>query len=127
MKTPVKIALAALGINLLSNLILIYPLGYLGIALATVLSAVFNAVCLLACLHRQKIWVLNLGWFKVLGSSVLGVCVMAGVLYFIEHQEVWTAWHALSRLWHLVGLLFLGGASYLITLGLLGARQWLKE
>ena len=52
-KTPVKIAMLCLVVNLFFNLVLMIPLGHVGIALATTLSGWLNAVLLAAGLHRR--------------------------------------------------------------------------
>ncbi|MEM7680970.1 MAG: murein biosynthesis integral membrane protein MurJ [Planctomycetota bacterium] len=52
-KTPVKAAVAAVGLNLALNLTLIWPLGALGLALSTAISAAFQAVLLAVWLQRR--------------------------------------------------------------------------
>ncbi|HEX6144061.1 MAG TPA: murein biosynthesis integral membrane protein MurJ [Geminicoccaceae bacterium] len=51
--TPVKIALAALIVNVVLMLVLIWPLAQVGIALATALSSWLNALLLAWLLHRD--------------------------------------------------------------------------
>jgi len=51
--TPVKIAACAMAMNVVLNLILMGPLGHVGIALATALSAWLNAVLLWQVLMRR--------------------------------------------------------------------------
>ena len=43
-KTPMKVAIAAVALNFILNCLLIGPLSYVGLALATALSAWFNAL-----------------------------------------------------------------------------------
>ncbi len=52
-RTPVRIALVAMLVNLVGNLILIWPLGAMGIAVATAVSAWVNVLLLYGVLHRQ--------------------------------------------------------------------------
>jgi putative peptidoglycan lipid II flippase len=52
-KTPVRVALIAMLVNLIGNLILIWPLGPVGIALSTAISAWVNVVLLYWILHRH--------------------------------------------------------------------------
>jgi len=54
--TPVKIALAALIVNVVLMLILIWPLAQVGIALATALSSWLNALLLAWLLHRDGLF-----------------------------------------------------------------------
>lgn len=52
-KTPVRIAFIAMLVNLVGNLALIWPLGAVGIALSTAISAWVNVILLYITLHRQ--------------------------------------------------------------------------
>ena len=52
-KTPVRIAVAAMLINFFGNLILIWPLGFVGVALSTAVSAWVNMILLYVMLHRR--------------------------------------------------------------------------
>ncbi|MEM6392417.1 MAG: murein biosynthesis integral membrane protein MurJ [Planctomycetota bacterium] len=52
-KTPLRVSLAAVALNLTLNLLLIWPLGTPGLALSTAIAAVFQAFLLLYFLHRK--------------------------------------------------------------------------
>jgi len=52
-RTPVRIALIAMLVNLIGNLVLIWPLGPVGIALSTAVSAWVNVALLYVTLHRH--------------------------------------------------------------------------
>jgi putative peptidoglycan lipid II flippase len=51
-RTPVRIAFAAMLVNLAGNLALVWPLGAVGIALSTAISAWVNVILLYAALRR---------------------------------------------------------------------------
>ena len=51
--TPVRIAILCVGVNLVLNLALMGPLGHVGIALATAISAWLNAALLVGLLRRR--------------------------------------------------------------------------
>ena len=53
-KTPVRIALVAMLVNLIGNLILIWPMAHVGLALSTAISAWVNAGLLYWTLHRRE-------------------------------------------------------------------------
>ncbi|PTQ08624.1 murein biosynthesis integral membrane protein MurJ [Sphingomonas oleivorans] len=53
-KTPVRIALVAMLVNLILNLILIWPMAHVGLALSTAVSAWVNAGLLYWTLHRRR-------------------------------------------------------------------------
>lgn len=126
-KTPVKIAACALVINIILNCFLIYPLAYLGIALATVFASVFNVMVLLFLLHRQKILVLDLRWLRVVLSVLIAVVAMWLVLYLLIKNENFLAMHLLSRMGHLSLLLAIGAVIYLGILWLLGVHRCLSN
>lgn len=52
-KTPVRVALVSMLVNLIGNLILIWPLGHVGVAVSTALSAWVNVAILYWLLHRR--------------------------------------------------------------------------
>jgi putative peptidoglycan lipid II flippase len=52
-KTPVRYAMTALGVNVVLNLILMFPLKHVGLALATSISAWLNAGLLMRGLYRR--------------------------------------------------------------------------
>lgn len=52
-RTPMKVAVAAVGLNLGLNLLLIWPLGVAGIAASTTASAIFQCALLLWLLRRR--------------------------------------------------------------------------
>ncbi|MCP3968136.1 MAG: murein biosynthesis integral membrane protein MurJ [Lentisphaerae bacterium] len=78
MKTPLKISLICIAVNIVLNLLLMKPLAQGGIALATVISAILNIVLLLWLLHRDyRQYELRL---KLLGFEMLRSAVAAGIL-----------------------------------------------
>ena len=52
-RTPVRIALVAMGVNLVGNLILIWPMAHVGLALSTAISAWVNVILLYVTLRRR--------------------------------------------------------------------------
>lgn len=52
-RTPVVVSMASVGLNLGLNLLLVRTMGYRGLALGTAISALFNAVVLMALLSRR--------------------------------------------------------------------------
>ncbi len=52
-KTPVRVALISMLVNLVGNLFLIWPLGHVGVAAATALAAWVNVIILYWLLHRD--------------------------------------------------------------------------
>ena len=79
--TPVKIGFAAVGLNLLLNLVLIQFLSHVGVALATALAAWFNAVALGWMLWRRGHWLPDRRLRRRLPRLVAATVVMAAVLW----------------------------------------------
>lgn len=52
-KTPVRLAVISMLVNLAGNLVLIWPLGHVGVAIATAISAWVNMILLYVTLHRR--------------------------------------------------------------------------
>jgi putative peptidoglycan lipid II flippase len=52
-RTPVIVSVASVALNLVLNLILVQVMGFRGLALGTAVAALFNALVLLALLHRR--------------------------------------------------------------------------
>ena len=52
-KTPVRLAVISMLFNLVGNLILIWPFGHVGVAIATAFSAWVNMILLYVTLHRR--------------------------------------------------------------------------
>ncbi len=122
-KTPVKIGLIAMSVNLILNFILIFPLKHAGLALATTLSSMVNAGLLLFLLLKYKIYRPKVGWRNLLFRLVLANVVMAALLlFFAGGLKPWLAASTLMRAIHLTEIIALGAAGYFATLFLAGFR-----
>ncbi|MBW7852294.1 MAG: murein biosynthesis integral membrane protein MurJ [Rhodospirillales bacterium] len=78
--TPVKVAALALVANVALNLLLMKPLGHVGIALATALSAWINCAVLAGLLRRRGGLVLDARLRRRLPRILLASVVLAGLL-----------------------------------------------
>lgn len=83
--TPGKIASFALLINVILNLILMWPLKIAGLALATAISVTVNAILLLFAL-RKRIGRLE-RFMPTLGKVILAACIMGTTLWFIFYRS----------------------------------------
>jgi putative peptidoglycan lipid II flippase len=122
-RTPVKIGVIAMAVNMLLNLALIVPLQHAGLALATSLSAYLNAYLLLRNLRREKAYVPAGGWRRLavqVGASALS---MAALLAWASPElGGWLDVGRMQRIGMLVGLIGLGAAVYLAALLVSGLR-----
>lgn len=79
-KTPVRVALFSMLFNLVGNLILIWPLGHVGVAASTALAAWVNVIILYWLLHRRDqlradARLVNRGLRITLASALMGAAL----------------------------------------------------
>nr|CRH07946.1 putative virulence factor mviN homolog [Candidatus Magnetococcus massalia] len=84
-RTPVRIAIIAMSANMVFNLILMWPLAHVGLALATTLSAYLNMGLLYRALKRETGFCPEPGWGKAILKAGLATLAMAGVLLTSMH------------------------------------------
>jgi putative peptidoglycan lipid II flippase len=124
MRTPVKIGMLSIGVNLVFNLILIIPFGHIGLALATALAANVNAFLLWRGLFRAKIYVPSSGWLGFSLRVLVSVCAMAAALLFsMSPLEDWGSWTVFKRIYELLFLMTLGTVVYCAVLWCTGFRK----
>ena len=109
MKTPVRIGIYAMAANMVFNLLLIWHLEHVGLALATALSSWLNAYWLYRGLRADKHFVPGSDWQLFLLRIILATGLMiAMVLWLSPAVEVWFEMSALARVSE-VCLLVIGG------------------
>jgi putative peptidoglycan lipid II flippase len=122
-KTPVRIAIIATMLNILSNCILIFPLAHAGLALSTSLASSFNAGYLFYLLRKREIFALQKGWrtyFLQLGCANIA---MVGTLFLLSPKlATWLAWAPGTRVVHLGIVISAAGIAYIGILLLTGLR-----
>ncbi len=122
-RSPVKYGLIAMGANTAMVLMLVWPLAHAGLALATSLAAFLNAGLLFVNLRRRDIYQPQPGWTKFLLQLTAANLAMGLVLGFgAGDLASWITASASERLWRLSGLIAAGGASYLLTVLVVGIR-----
>jgi putative peptidoglycan lipid II flippase len=129
-RTPVRVGLIALGVNMAFNVLVVLPAHYAGfatpfvlLATSTCLSAALNAFLLWRGLRASGVYQPRAGWGALLGRVLLANAVMAGVLLALSHDlSKWLAEPPLHRALHLAGLILAGAAAYAAVLWLAGLR-----
>ena len=130
MRTPVRIGVIAMVMNMLFNLLLVIPLhsywqvGHLGLAAATSLSAFLNAILLYFALRKQGIYQPVNGWLKFFIRLAIAVLVMLLVLIQLSNAlgglESFYSFNWTQRVGY-IGLLcgagFVGFAASLLLMG----------
>jgi putative peptidoglycan lipid II flippase len=115
-RTPVKAGVAALIANLVLNLMLVWPLQHVGLALATSLAAFLNAGILLVVLLRRGSYQPEPGWGRFTARLLLATLGMGITLVLLKAPpEIWLERTLWQRALHLSLLV---GAGIVIYLGL---------
>jgi putative peptidoglycan lipid II flippase len=129
-KTPVKVGIIALSINMAFNLVVVVPAALNGfpvphalLALSTGLSAIINATLLYRGLRRQGVYAPSVHWRRLLPQVAVASAAMAGFLWWISGDwAAWSGWRATERALQLALCVGGGGVVYFLALWLTGAR-----
>ena len=122
-KTPVRIAIIAMVTNMVFNLILVFWLQHVGLALATSLSASINALLLFLGLLKKEVYSLGGFWRRFLFKIIFSNICMAVLLWGMrEEVENWLQATLLERILHMGALVGAGMISYFLILYILGVR-----
>ncbi|EJL6403049.1 TPA: murein biosynthesis integral membrane protein MurJ [Vibrio parahaemolyticus] len=122
-KTPVKYGITAMVTNMVFNAIFAYFYGYVGLAIATALSAFVNMALLYRGLHIAGVYqITKRTVFFIIRLVVAGAAMVAAILWQLEDMSVWLEWSFAHRSGMLGTLIGLGAAVYLAVLFLTGVR-----
>ena len=121
-KTPVRIALVAMLVNLIGNLILIWPMAHIGLALSTAISAWVNAGLLYWVLHRREHFTLDARLRRSAVRLAAATLAMAALLLLLNPWiDPWTGRSLIERAAGIAVMMALGGAAYFGAAFVLGA------
>lgn len=122
-KTPVKYGIIAMVTNMVFNAIFASLYGYVGLAMATALSAFVNMALLYRGLHIQGVYRLTKRTLLFVARlMVAGGVMVATVIWLLDDMSLWLTWNFSQRVLTLVYLIAAGAGSYLLTVLLLGLR-----
>ncbi len=122
-KTPVRYGIIAMVSNMVFNAILAFFYGYIGLAMATALSALVNMGLLYRGLHLANVYRISkqtLGF--VIRLLIAGSVMVAAILWQLEAMPVWLAWSLTERAMMLALLIGFAGLVYIVTATALGVR-----
>lgn len=123
-KTPMRIAIISLAGTQLFNLLLVWQLKHVGLALAIGLGAMINMSSLLYLLHKKNIYQSKVNWHIFLIKLMIALAVMTGGLVMAQQFTPWQ-WETISGVWRcvqLAGLIGLAMILYFAALAVLGFR-----
>jgi len=129
-KTPVKIGIVALIVNMVFNLVFVLPWimleqdgAHTGLALATSLSAITNAFLLYRRLRIDNIYQPQPGWKKVWLQVIFANVFMGLLLWMASKDELlWNNWDSLEKITILLLLITAAVIVYFCILWLLGVK-----
>ena len=130
MRTPVRVGLLALGVNIGLNLLVVVPAWLLGfpaphalLAASTAVSAIANTWLLWRGLRQEGAYAPLEGWSLLLARIVLANMVMASVLWWLAGDLAeWVHVSTFERVFRCATCILTGAGVYFATLFLLGAR-----
>jgi len=130
-KTPVKIGVIALIVNMLFNIIIVipwfwleYPGAHTGLAIATSISAFTNAFLLYHWLRKHDVYRPAAGWGKVWLRVIVANTMMLVVLSIGQYElEQWLKWSITEQITQLLQSIGLAISIYFLSLWLLGIRK----
>jgi putative peptidoglycan lipid II flippase len=122
-KTPVKFGIVAMVSNMVFNAIFAWFYGYIGLAIATSLSAFINMGLLYQGLHRANVYHLSRETvYFIVRVLVSGIGMVAVIWYLLEDMQTWINWDLMHRAFALGIMIGVGAFTYILVLFLLGIR-----
>ena len=122
-KTPMKIGVVAMVSNMVLNLMLVPFLGYIGLALATALSATLNAGLLYWGLKKDGVYQFSTYTLKFFAKLIVAVVAMAVLLVWITPpMDQWLAVSLFDKVLWVSFYITCGVACYVAVLAVLGVR-----
>ncbi len=122
-RTPVKVAVATLGVTQLLNLAFVPWLDHAGLALAIAVGAWFNAGWLWYLMRRSGAYTPEPGWAAFLFKVAVALYLMGGAIrYAMGNESSWFAIAAAPRAGKLALVIALAVATYFVALRLMGVR-----
>lgn len=129
-KTPVKVGIIALSVNMAFNLAVVvpaylngFPVPHALLALSTGLSALVNATLLYRGLRRQGIYAPSAHWRRLMPQVVFASVAMAALLWWLSGDwSAWVDWSATDRVLQLAYCVIGGAGIYFLVLWLAALR-----
>lgn len=118
MRTPMKVGIAAVALNIVLSASLMWPLGPAGLALASSIAAIFQATTLGAIAKRSLLGQsLNLApsaLMSLLGAALMGAAVLAASQWLAPHLRAALGEGRSPDIALVASMVALGGVAYLL-------------
>lgn len=126
-KTPAKIAIACIGVNITLALLLHRPFGHVGLAISATVAGGVNCTTLLVLLYQQQCIIFDKSTLRFIIKLVVANVIMGCILYFanqwLTQTTSWAALSQLARVGWLLTLIIVGILSYASVLLILGVKS----
>ncbi len=122
-RTPVRIAMICMGANMVMNVVLMWPLQHVGLALATSLGGFLNAGLLLRALHVKAGFTMSRSLGVTFFKAIVA-CVIMGIFLWVTRDFYWaTASSKIMQTTILILILVGAGLLYLVSALILGMQE----
>lgn len=120
-KTPVKFGIWCMAANMVFNLILVFPFGYVGLAMATSASATLNALLLYVALSKAGVFKIShqTTWFVV--KTTFATVAMVGFIAYLPAFE-WALIDEFERIIRLLVIIALAFSVFVLVALCMGIR-----
>ena len=125
-KAPMKYAMYTVIMNIILAVILMQPLGYVGLALASALASFFNVGLLWMHLHQKHGAIFDVSNWKRMGSAALACTPMAAWLYYTPQLWAFPSDKLMQFTW-LTALIIGSMLTFFLSAWVLGERKLLKR
>ena len=123
-RTPVKIAIVALLVNVIMGIALMFPMKHSGLALATSVASAVNIIVLAVILERRVGRFLRKDFWVSVSRTTLATAVMAAAVEIVGRMLAWNNAGAFSeRLTFLVVTIAVGFAVFVLSSFMLGGSE----
>ena len=123
-KTPVRFGIWCMAANMVFNLILVWPFDYVGLAMATSVSASMNAGLLYWALHQRGVYKASKTTVYLVIKIVIASLLMALVIKLLSPSVAqWVQLTLFSKIIELCTLIGGGFAVFVTSMLLMGARR----
>ncbi len=121
-KTPVRFGIWCMVANMVFNLLAI-PFGYIGLAIATSMSATLNAALLYITLHKQGVFVLSRTSVMFILRVLIASTVMGAVIFYRDKGVAFFDLEWTVQVVDVAITITLSAAAFFSCMILLGARR----
>ncbi len=121
-KTPVKFGIWCMIANMVFNLIFAIPYGYIGLAIATSLSATLNAGLLYVTLHKMGVYQASKETVLFLVKVILASVALAAVILYFDVGDAFYDFALTEQIFHVALTIGCAAAVFFTILLILGVR-----